>query len=120
LKLSYLDKLFSEFIRKRAMKNAGGCQRCKMPKLSHKNLQACHFHGRRKRSIRFDEDNAAGLCAGCHMYLDSQPIEKIEFFRNLLGQEAFDKLNTRAQFRHKVDEAATILYLREKLKELEL
>jgi len=119
MKLSYLDKLFSEFVRKRAMKNAGGCERCHAGKSSYKSLQCSHFHGRRKRSVRFDIDNACGICAGCHLFLGANPSEHVKFFQERLGQQGFDWLQIRAGIHHKVDEAATILYLREKLKELE-
>jgi hypothetical protein len=53
------------------------------------------------------------------MYLDSQPVEKVEFFRNLLGQEAFDKLNIRAQIHWKVDEAAVALDLKQRIQDLD-
>jgi hypothetical protein len=119
MKLSYLDKLFSEFIRKRAMRDAGGCERCHTGKSSYRALQCSHFHGRRKRSVRFDEDNAAGLCGACHMYLGANPAEHVRFFQERLSMTAFENLQIRAQFKHKVDESAVALYLRKKLKELD-
>jgi hypothetical protein len=119
MKLTYLDKLFSEFIRKRAMKEVGGCERCKTPKTSYKQLQCSHFHGRRKRSVRFDADNAAGLCAGCHMFFTAHPVEHVNFFIERLGPRDFDCLQARASLLHKVDEAAMALYLRQQIKELD-
>lgn len=119
MKLAYLDKLFSEFIRKRAMQKVNGCERCRTGKKSYKELQTSHFHGRRKRSVRFDEDNASGLCGACHMYLGANPAEHVKFFQERLGQQGFKNLNIRASIPQKVDEAAMALYLKEKLKEID-
>ena len=116
VKINPTDKLFSQYMR---LKSKGICERCGQYK-GYTHLQVSHFHGRRKRNTRWDEENCCVLCMGCHMYLHANPSEHVKFFQERLGQQAFDKLNIRAQFRHKVDEPAVILYLREKLKELEL
>ena len=86
-----LDNLFSEYIRKRAMQRVDGCERCHASKMSYKDLQTAHFHSRKKLTTRWHELNSVGLCGGCHMYLDSHPQEKIDFFKELLGEE-YDKL----------------------------
>ncbi len=119
MKISPLDKLFSEFIRKRAMKRVNGCERCLAYKESYKQLQCSHFHGRRKRSVRFDEDNAVGLCAGCHMYLTANPSEHGAWFLCQLGQEKYDMLSKRAQTPQKIDENVIYIYLGLMIKELE-
>jgi len=111
IKIDKLDVLFSEFIRLRA-KNY--CERC--GKYSER-LQTAHFHGRAKKSVRWDEDNACGLCFGCHSFLDSQAMEKIEFFKQRLGQERFDLLNARMRQVGMPDKEAVTLYLNEKMKE---
>lgn len=94
-----LDAQASEYVRKRAIMRAGGCERCHQGKVSWKNLQWAHYRGRNKHSVRWDESNAAGLCGGCHTHLDRNPEEKVEFFRVLLGQEEFNQLNLRAEVR---------------------
>lgn len=119
IKLNPLDKLFSEYIRRRAMKLVHGCERCLTGKVSWKQLQCSHFHGRAKRSIRWDEDNAAGLCPGCHMYLTSHPLEHTEWFKNYLGEERFNLLQARMRIIYKVDKELIALYLKQKIKELE-
>jgi hypothetical protein len=113
IKIDPLDKLFSQFIRQRDHV----CQRC----LSPTNTIACaHFHGRSSKSVRWDEDNACGLCMGCHSYLDSHPMEKVEFFLQRLGQENFDALNCRLrQIWPRTDKKLLELYFREKIKEFE-
>ena len=114
-----LDDLFSSFIRQRALLRTGGCERCLSFKPSHKNLQAAHYHSRRKLTTRWNIDNAIGSCGGCHMYLDSHPVEKIAFFQNLLGPVLFNLLNIQANSIYRVDLKNTKLYLTELLKELE-
>ncbi len=116
IRISPLDKLFSEYIRKRAMASIGGCERCFTQKKSYKELQCSHFYGRGKRTTRFDEDNCAGLCFGCHEYLGAHPVEHVEFFKARLG-ERFDLLTARAYRTGRPDENAITLYLKEKLKE---
>ena len=117
-----LDDLFSEFIRKRAMILVGGCERIEAEHevniTSWRQLHCAHFHTRAKKSVRFDEDNAAGLCFGCHQYLDSHPMEKIEWFQKRLG-DMFDLLLARARTPQKIDREAIRLYLKAKIEELD-
>jgi hypothetical protein len=101
------------------MARVHGCERCLTGKTDYKQLQCSHFWGRTKRSVRFDEDNAAGLCPACHIYLTGHPFKHIEFFRKLLGQEAFELLEMRAGTRQELDVNAITIYLRVKIKELD-
>ncbi len=130
IKRDKLDELCSEYIRKRAIKQAGGCERCLSPKYdilkdngevypAWKQLQTCHFYSRRQHSVRYDPDNLVGLDFGCHQYLDSHPIEKIAFFEKRLGTQGFDMLTHRANTPQKVDKQAIKLYLQERIKEVE-
>ena len=116
--LAPLDRLFSEYIRRRAMARFGGCERCRSSKNTWTQLQCAHFHGRSSKSVRWDEDNAAGLCGGCHRYLDSHPMEKVEWFRQHLGQDAFDQLNVRYLMMGMPDLNLLGVYYRRKLEEL--
>ena len=109
MKLDPLDVLFSRFIRLRDKE----CQRCG----SMRSLQACHMHGRARRSVRWDEDNVCSLCAGCHRFLDSQAAEKVDFFKKRLGDN-YDLLEGRMHQMGKVDKQALTLYYKEKLKEM--
>ncbi len=113
-----LDALFSIFIRMRAIKTAGGCERCLTRKTDYKQLQCSHFIGRGSWSTRFDEDNAAGLCGGCHMYLEHHPLEHTEFFRKRLGDK-IDLLICRGRTPVKhLDIKMLTLYFKEKIKQL--
>ena len=117
-----LDELYSKYTRKRAMKLAGGCQRCKTPKSNYKELQTCHIHSRRKYTVRWDIRNAFGGCGGCHIYLDSHIDAKKEFAIKLLGEEEYERLYVLAEMTTKqspIDYKLIEIYLREKIKELE-
>jgi len=120
--ISRLDVLFSEYIRKRAMKLVNGCQRCEKGKTTWKQLDCAHNHSRNKHSVRWHELNAAGLCGGCHRYIDDNAEAKVEFFKNLIGEEDYEKLRIEAEMasKHSTSDLKLIeLYLRGKIKELE-
>uniref|UniRef100_A0A6M3LF73 Uncharacterized protein n=1 Tax=viral metagenome TaxID=1070528 RepID=A0A6M3LF73_9ZZZZ len=125
-----LDKLCSEYVRKRAIQRCGGCERCNTPKFdivkdngsvfpAWKSLDWSHFHTRSNKKVRWNEDNAAGLCGGCHFYLDSHPHEKIAFFEGLLGDKV-TQLEYQATRGSKPDKSAIELYLKQKIKELDV
>ena len=115
--ITLLDGLFSEFIRKRAIVTAGGCERCKTPKRSYKQLQCSHFAGRAAKSVRWDEENAAGLCGACHMYFTAHPFEHNKWFMERLG-DRFELLMVRRRSTWpKPDRKMIELYLRQKIKE---
>ena len=97
IKIDKLDVLFSKLIRLLA---GGKCEYCEK---SFKRLECSHFHGRRKRSVRYDTDNACALCFSCHTYLGSNPYVHTEWFKKRLGWEKFEALNIRAEIPMKVD-----------------
>lgn len=124
-----LDALFSEYIRKRAIARVGGCERCLTPKFdiqkdngdvfpAWKQLQCSHFHGRAKKSTRFDEDNCIGICGACHLYLTAHPLEHVEFFKQRFGGDKFDMLNSRMRDIQKPDKELLTLYYKQKLEEI--
>jgi len=125
-----LDDLYSEFIRRRAIAEKGGCERCGTQKHdiqkdngdifeAYKLLDCAHCHGRAAKGVRWDPDNAAGLCGGCHMFLDAQAEAKREFFIKKLGQEAYDMPLARKRIPAKyLDREAIEFYLRQEIKRL--
>lgn len=100
------------------MLRAGGCERCLAPKTGYKSLQCAHFKGRGRYSTRWLEENAAGLCGGCHLYIDSQDDAKTEFFTRLLGEDKLYIVEYQSNHAHKQDMSSLILYYTEKLKEM--
>ena len=114
IRIDPLDELFSRYIR---LRDNYTCQRCGVKS---KNVQCAHFHSRRKQQVRFDPDNACTLCMGDHLYLDSNPLEKVEFFQNRLGQVKFDLLNSRARITFpRPDKKMLTIYYQQQIKKLE-
>ena len=112
IRVDPLDRLFSKYVR---LKAGEKCERC-----GHYtpfgNLQVSHYHGRAKRSTRYDEENVTASCFACHMYFHAHPLEHTEFMIRRLGQQGFDMLTARANTPARyVDINAITLYLREKL-----
>jgi hypothetical protein len=116
-----LDELWSEYIRRLAMKLVGGCQKCKTLKGSYKELDAAHFHVRGNHTTRWDIRNGVGLCWACHMHLDHHEEAKIEFEKRILGEEEYESLYILANLTTKqapVDLKLKEIELRELLKEV--
>lgn len=70
------DTLFSKIIRE-----AGKCDWCGRDGRQ-VQLQCSHVVSRKYLKLRWDENNANALCAGCHMRWHSHPIEAIEWFKS--------------------------------------
>jgi len=101
------------------MRDVHGCERCLQGKTDYKQLQCSHFIGRGKKSVRWDEDNAAGLCMGCHTYFTAHPLEHVEWFKARLGDK-FDLLLARTRTPAKfIDRSAIELYLKEKIRQID-
>lgn len=115
IRIDSLDVLFSKVIRSRANNQ---CQRCLKWK-EFKELQCAHCWGRRKKSVRWDIDNALALCFWCHRQIDSEdPDAKKELFTKYLGSEGYKKLGQRANWtaQYKPDTKIIKIYLTEELK----
>jgi len=106
-----LDKLFSEYIRKRD----GKCLKCGKKT----NLQTAHIHSRRHFNTRWDETNAVTLCVRCHLFwAHKEPVEFTEWVKKLLGEKKYENLKIRARTIVKGQDLKAIeIYLKEKLKE---
>jgi hypothetical protein len=118
IKIDKADRVFSEFIRLRAKK----CQNCGRRGEGEKGitgLQASHYYGRRKESVRFDEENVDVLCVGCHIELgtNNKPAYK-EFKIKQLGEKGFDLLTLRANTPGKKDRKLAYLVYSQLLKKL--
>lgn len=83
-----LDKVFSEYIRRRyAKNNISECVTC--GKKDHwKNLQAGHFMSRKHYATRWDEENVEVQCMACNVYRYGEQY----LFAKHLGQEKADEL----------------------------
>lgn len=115
VKIDPLDKLASEFIRKRSK---GYCERCGRY-YGWNRLQTCHFLSRRHKNTRYCEDNIVALDFGCHQHFHEEPAEFEQFMVLRLGQQRFEFLKSRMRETAKVDIEATRLYLQTKIKEMD-
>jgi len=113
LKLRKTDTLFSKYLRK---KRHYRCERCGRFYPEGKGLQASHFYGRRKESVRFDEENVDVLCIGDHQFFEEEPAEYAAWKLKKLGRKKYDLLNLRAHTYHKRDDKLILLWLKNIIK----
>ena len=117
-----LDRIFSEFIRKRDSKNGYfKCISCGQIK-PYAQADCGHYFSRSKLNTRFDENNCHAECSHCNRFLS----DHLEGYRiNLIkkiGKSRFDTLKIRSQqFKQITDFEYTVLikHYKSKLKELE-
>ena len=86
--ITKLDKVFSEYIRRRYTKNEiATCVTC--GKEDHwKKLQAGHFMSRKHYATRWDEDNVEVQCSACNVFRYGEQY----LFAKHLGNEKADML----------------------------
>lgn len=86
--ITKLDKVFSEYIRRRYAKNEiATCVTC--GKKDHwKKLQAGHFMSRKHYATRWDEDNVEVQCSACNVFRYGEQY----LFAKYLGTEKADML----------------------------
>ena len=64
-----------------------------------KRLTCSHLEGRRKESVRFDEENCDTACRKCHQYLEEHKDEYREWKKKQLGEKRYNALIIRANTR---------------------
>ena len=86
--ITKLDKVFSEYIRRRYAKNdIATCVTC--GKKDHwKKLQAGHFMSRKHYATRWDEDNVEVQCSACNVFRYGEQY----LFAKYLGTKKADML----------------------------
>lgn len=122
-KIDTADRLWSEYLRK--LRPA--CEVCGATT----NLTCSHYHGRRKESVRFDEDNCDVLCIKHHMELENEkgwtegtlsgakirlPKKYTQWKLKQLGQSRYDALLLRANRMVKKDRKFQVLRIKQLLK----
>jgi hypothetical protein len=106
------DRLFSRRVRSRGICQALGFDglACAGP------LQCAHVVRRRYLSVRWDDDNAACLCAAHHVYFTHHHLAEDRFHNQLLSPERFAELKARAeQARGRPDYEAILARLRQEV-----
>lgn len=96
IKITKLDKLFSDFIRNR---DEWTCQRCGTRYDPPTNALHCsHFWGRANKATRYDPLNADALCYGCHARWEANKQGEYRDFKLAqLGDNEYDALEKRAR-----------------------
>ena len=91
--IAKLDKVFSEYIRRRYAKNEiATCVTC--GKKDHwKKLQAGHFMSRKHYATRWDEDNVEVQCSACNVFRYGEQY----LFAKHLGTEKADMLLSKSR-----------------------
>ena len=75
-----LDRLFSAKIR-----SLGYCEKCGLADKS--KLQCSHIYSRSYLRLRWVEENATCLCAGCHFWWHKNPLDAIEWVSKIRDVE---------------------------------
>lgn len=90
------DILFSQLVRERA---EWCCQVCgrPFPEGQRQGLHCSHHFSRRKRSIRWNPDNASAHCFACHQTLGENPVLFHDWIKGHLGDEKFAALRVQAE-----------------------
>ena len=110
IKVTKLDKMFSDFIRARDKYTCQFCGNRFDPYVPYglQGLDCSHFWGRASKATRFDPENADALCTYCHF---KHEPNKQGFYREFkikqLGQEGYDALEKRARSIIKFGEVQT-------------
>lgn len=88
-----LDRIFSEYIRRRNADHAGyvRCITCKQM-LHWKDCHAGHFVSRGCHLTRFDERNVNEQCCGCNTYKAGEIAEYFIYIEQTYGRKALNEL----------------------------
>ena len=118
-----LDKLFSEYIRRRNADHLGRvkCFTCGVEK-HWKEQQAGHFQSRSQHSTRWDEVNVQVQCVKCIMYRQGEQYKFGMYLDQRFGDGTAEDLENRAKTIikiNRVDYEEAIERFKQKIKELD-
>lgn len=118
-----LDKLFSEYIRRRFANHDGSvsCFTCGVVK-HWKQQQAGHFQSRSHHSTRWDEVNVQVQCIKCNMYRQGEQYKFGMYLDQRFGDGTAEELENRAKTivkLNRVDYEEAIERYKQKIRELD-
>lgn len=88
-----LDRVFSEYIRKRDANQSGYITCCTCSTTKHwKEMHAGHFVGREARNTRWEEKNVHGQCPGCNTFHEGRKPEYALFLQQKYGSDIVEQL----------------------------
>lgn len=93
-----LDTIFSEVVRKDAIRRYKKCPFCKKKKI----VCCFHFITRKKYSVRWDLNNAIGSCFGCNFGMEFNPHPFIVWYINEYRLENYLGLVKRSEEKSKI------------------
>ena len=119
-----LDRIFSEYIRRRDADSNGYVACCTCGKPEHWSLVDCgHFISRAHLPTRFEEPNAHAQCRFENRYRNGAPEEYALFIMRRYGREEYDRLRalknsnikiTQADYEEKIEKYTQLLHELEK------
>jgi len=118
-----LDKVFSEWIRKRDADEYGRVKCCTCPSVAHWSEMDCgHWMGRSSMSTRFDERNSHVQCRSCNRHMDGMYHEHRDYIVERYGKSTCSELYGLSHrelklMQHEVDELTESF--KQKIKDLE-
>ncbi len=110
IKIRKSDKLFRQYL----LQLRGEICECCFRK---GRIEVSHFHGRRKESVRFSEDNCDLLCGGCHRKFHESPSSYVAWKKQKLGDREYKKLEIVANTYKKRDDAMDLLIINKLLED---
>jgi hypothetical protein len=120
-----LDKVFSEYIRKRDSDYKGNCKCISCGKeypAFGGRIHAGHLFSRRYLSIRYSEQNVNSQCSYCNTFLNGNQIKAARGVENKWGKGTVDELESRMHVVVKLtrtDYEEAIIRYKQKIKELD-
>lgn len=111
-KVKIANDLWRHLIYKKA--KDGACANCGQAN----GLQAMHlFPKKRYPHMRFELDNGAPGCAGCHRKMTNDHEYHRQFCIRYLGEDVYERLRLQSLSKGKIDVDLVILYLQRKTNE---
>ena len=115
-KVRPVDTLYSSYLR---TKRGWKCEKCGKDCSDNKQyLTVSHFHGRRKESVRFDDENVSVLCRKCHFYFEEHKEDYKKWLISIIGERRFDILTLTANTTAKKDDEGMRIVLKKLIKDL--
>jgi len=89
-----LDKLFSQYIRRKYMNHSGMALCCSCLKWYHiSNMDAGHYVSRRQNALRYDERNVHPQCRKCNRFSEGNKAGYTLYLQEKYGPDVIADLN---------------------------
>lgn len=123
IKRRQADIEYSLYIRLKANGRCEYCGKvCWYEGSKYRQLEASHYFGRAKESVRFDDRNVHALCSSCHKrmggYTNKEDGEYDLWIKKLLGDRGYILLKLEARMPHQKDDKLVRIVIKQKLNEL--